>query len=71
MTPTVRNGQAHVDAGQEIKQRLIPVLVARSQHAHPIPAGTLANVGSKGPRENIDSSAALDLTFAYEYSVSG
>jgi hypothetical protein len=29
-------------------------------------AGTFANVGIKGTRENIDSSGALDLTFAYE-----
>src|SRR5262249_12150420 len=46
-------------------------LVVRFQHSHPILAGTFANVGIKGPLENIDSSGALDLTFAYECSAGG
>jgi hypothetical protein len=41
-------------------------LVVRFQHSHPIAASTFANVGIKGPLENIDSSGALDLTFACE-----
>jgi hypothetical protein len=39
-------------------------LVVRLQHSHPIAAGTFANVAIKGPLEDIDSSGALDLTFA-------
>jgi hypothetical protein len=31
-------------------------------------SGHFANVGIEGPLENIDSSEALDLRFAYEYS---
>jgi hypothetical protein len=46
-------------------------LVVRFQHSHPIAAGTFANVGIKGPPENIDSGGALDLTFAYESSAGG
>jgi copper transport protein len=46
--------------------RLTPALVVQFQHSHPIAAGTYANVGIKGPLENIDSSGALDLTFARE-----
>jgi hypothetical protein len=40
------------------------LLVVRFQHSHPIAASTFANVGIKGPLEIIDSSGALDLTFA-------
>jgi hypothetical protein len=40
------------------------LLVVRFQHSHPFAAGTFANVGIKGPLEIIDSSGALDLTFA-------
>jgi hypothetical protein len=38
--------------------------VVRFQHLHAIAAGTIANVGIKGPPEDIDYSGALDLTFA-------
>src|ERR1700736_3006618 len=42
-----------------------PRLVVRSQHSHPIAAGTFANVGIKGPLAKIlIPSGALDLTFA-------
>jgi hypothetical protein len=41
-------------------------LVVQFQHSHPIAAGTFANVGIEGPLENVDSSGALDLTFACE-----
>jgi hypothetical protein len=41
-------------------------LVVRFQHSHVVVAGTFANVGIKGPPENIDSGGALDLTFAYD-----
>ncbi len=50
--------------------RLSRDLVVQFQHSHPISAGTFANVGIKGPLENIDSSGALDLTFAYERAAS-
>jgi hypothetical protein len=43
-----------------------PLIVVRFQHSHSIAADTFANVGIRGPLENIDSSAALDLTFACE-----
>jgi hypothetical protein len=43
-----------------------PLPAARFQHSHSIAAGTLANAGIKGPLEDIDSSGALDLTFAGE-----
>jgi hypothetical protein len=42
------------------------LLVGRSQHSHSIAADAFANVGIKGPLENIDSGGALDLTFACE-----
>src|ERR1700743_416026 len=42
----------------------VVTLVVRFQHSYPISAGTLTNVGIKGPLANIDSSGALDLTFA-------
>jgi hypothetical protein len=41
-------------------------LVVQFQHSHPVAAGTFANVGIEGPLEKIDSSGALDLTFACE-----
>jgi hypothetical protein len=50
------------------KARNAPVV--QFQHSHPIAAGTVANVGIKGPLENIDSSGALDLTFASECAAS-
>ena len=43
-----------------------PLLVVRFQHSHSIAADTFANVGINGPLENVDSSGALDLTFACE-----
>ena len=46
-------------------------LVVRSQHSRPVAADTFANVGIKGPLEEIDSSGALDLTFACECSADG
>src|SRR5215472_1912473 len=45
-------------------------LVVRFQHSHSIAAGTFADVGIKGPLEIIDSSGALDLTFAFRSRVS-
>src|SRR5262249_30789568 len=55
----VNHGRAHAP---------FPALVVRFQHSHPIAAGTFANVGIKGPPENIDSGGAMDLTFACEYA---
>jgi hypothetical protein len=43
-----------------------PLQVGRFQYSHSIAADTFANVGIKGPPENIDSDGALDLTFACE-----
>jgi hypothetical protein len=40
------------------------LLVVRFQHSYPFAAGSFANVGIKGPLENIDPGGALDLTFA-------
>src|SRR5262249_27012568 len=42
------------------------VLGVQFQHSPPFSWGTIANVGIEGPLENIDSSGALDLTFACE-----
>ena len=50
--------------------RLARDLVVQFQHSHPISAGTFANAGIEGPLESIDSSGALDLTFAYERAAS-
>src|ERR1043166_5099789 len=41
-------------------------LVVQFQHSHAIPASTFANAGIEGPLEIIDSSGALDLTFAFQ-----
>jgi hypothetical protein len=48
--------------------RLARDLVVQFQHSHPISAGTFANVGIEGPLENVDSSGAFDLTFAFEFA---
>src|SRR5690349_9209997 len=52
--------------GAACKERL----VVQFQHSHPVAADTFANVGIEGPLENIDSSGALDLTFACEHVAS-
>jgi hypothetical protein len=44
--------------------------VVRFRPSHPAEASTFANVGIKGPPENVDSSGALDLTFACERAAS-
>jgi hypothetical protein len=43
-----------------------PLVAGRFRHSHSIAAATFANVAIKGPLENIDSSGALDVTFAWE-----
>ena len=58
-------------ANLRIFPALPSALVVRFQHSHTLSAGTFANVGIKGPPENIDSSGALDLTFAQESPASG
>jgi hypothetical protein len=41
-------------------------LVFRCRHLPPVSAGTVANVGIEKPLENMDTSEALNLTFANE-----
>jgi hypothetical protein len=62
----------HKVAAERLREQSLELtsLVVRFQHSHAIGTSTFANVGIKGPLENIVSSGALDLTFAYEGAAS-
>ncbi len=64
----VQNGDHNLRSFDRWKWRHLHIScehrVVRFRPSHPAEASTFANVGIKGPPENVDSSGALDLTFA-------